>query len=319
MSGVRLTPDEVAVFEAARGRLEAIAYRLVGSAAEAEDLAQETFVRWQGADRAQIRVPEAWLTRVLTNLSLTHLTSARSRREVYVGQWLPEPLLDGDPMAGPAETAEQRESLSLAVLLLLERLTPQERIVYVLREAFDVPHAEIAEAIGISEAASQQTLRRARAHAAAGQRRVEVDQAAAREVVEQFLHAAASGRTEPLVSVLSDDAVCIGDGGGTIPARPTPVHGAEQIAIFLSRLFQPSPAKRALVGGSVEIYGWTANGSPAAVAVAVASEQVVSVMTFEVTGEGITAVLNQANPDKLDRVTRQWAATAHGDPLLRVW
>lgn len=317
MSSAPLTAAEVAAFEAARRRLEAIAYRLVGSAAEAEDLVQETFLRWQGADRTQIRVLEAWLTTVLTNLSLTHLTSARARREVYVGQWLPEPLLRGDPMAGPAETAEQRESLSLAVLLLLERLTPQERVVYVLREAFDVPHAEIAEAIGISEAASQQTLRRARTQAAAGQRRVEVDQVAAREVVDQFLHAAASGRTEPLVSALRGDAVCIGDGGGTVPARPTPVHGAEAVARFLTHLFQPSPAKRSLVGGPVDIYRWTANGSPAAVAVV--GDRVVGVMTFEVTVEGISAVLNQANPEKLERVTRQWATTTHGDPLVRAW
>src|SRR5690606_28753251 len=111
-------------FEASRPRLEAIAYRLLGSASEAEDAVQETFLRWDAADRDRIEVPEAWLTKVLTNLCLTQLTSARARREVYVGEWLPEPVLEGDPMLGPADTAEQRESVSLAVLTLMERLSP---------------------------------------------------------------------------------------------------------------------------------------------------------------------------------------------------
>src|SRR5690606_6102750 len=124
MSRKPLGGDELDLFEKSRGRLEAIAYRLLGSAAEAEDVVQETFLRWEAADRTGIRVPVAWLTRVLTNLCLTQLRSARARREVYTGEWLPEPVLDGDPMLGPAETAEQRDSVSMAMLLLMERLTP---------------------------------------------------------------------------------------------------------------------------------------------------------------------------------------------------
>jgi RNA polymerase sigma-70 factor (ECF subfamily) len=151
-----LTMDDVHRFEASRPRLEAIAYRLLGSAGEAEDAVQETFLRWQAADVDRIEVPEAWLTKVLTNLCLNQLTSARARRETYVGQWLPEPLLAGDPMLGPADTAEHRESVSYAVLALLERLSPGERAVYVLREAFDYPHREIAGILDITEASSQQ-------------------------------------------------------------------------------------------------------------------------------------------------------------------
>src|SRR3954471_16336322 len=145
-----LGPREVDLFEGSRARLEAIAYRLLGSAGGAEDAVQDTFLRWQAADRERIETPEAWLTKVLTNLCLNQLTSARARRETYVGQWLPEPLLDGDRMLGPADTAEQRESVSYAVLALLERLSPGERAVYVLREAFDYAHREIAEILEIS-------------------------------------------------------------------------------------------------------------------------------------------------------------------------
>src|SRR3954462_11792140 len=140
-----LGPREVDLFEGSRARLEAIAYRLLGSASDAEDAVQDTFLRWQAADIGRIEVPEAWLTKVLTNLCLNQLTSARARCETYVGQWLPEPLLAGDPMLGPADTAEQRESVSYAVLALMERLSPHERAVYVLRETFDHPHREIAD------------------------------------------------------------------------------------------------------------------------------------------------------------------------------
>src|SRR5918998_2708725 len=185
-----LTSDDVDRFELSRPRLEAIAYRMLGSASEAEDAVQETFLRWQAADRDGIEVPEAWLTRVLTNLCLNQLASARARRETYVGQWLPEPLLAGDPMLGPAETAEQRESVSYAVLTLMERLTPNERSVYVLREAFDYPHREIAEMLDITEAASQQIFHRAKKHVAYGKARREIDRAAAKRIVEEFLTAA---------------------------------------------------------------------------------------------------------------------------------
>ncbi|MGW2939265.1 sigma-70 family RNA polymerase sigma factor, partial [Streptomyces sp. NPDC001156] len=157
-----LTVNDVDRFEASRPRLEAIAYRVLGSASEAEDAVQETFLRWQAADVDRIEVPEAWLTKVLTNLCLNQLTSARARRETYVGQWLPEPLLAGDPMLGPADTAEQRDSVSYAVLTLMERLSPNERAVYMLREAFDYPHREIAEILDITEAASQQIFHRAK-------------------------------------------------------------------------------------------------------------------------------------------------------------
>jgi RNA polymerase sigma factor (sigma-70 family) len=308
-----LIASDVDRFEAARPRLEAIAYRLLGSASEAEDAAQETFLRWQAADIERIEVPEAWLTKVLTNFCLNQLTSARARRETYVGQWLPEPLLAGDPMLGPADTAEQRESVSYAVLVLLERLTPSERAVYVLREAFDYPHREIAELLDITEAASQQIFHRAKKHVAEGKARTEIDEAAARRIVEEFLAAATSGRTEPLLRLLTQDAVSVGDGGGKIPARAKAFEGALAVAKFLRGLFQPSAAKWALIGGAPEIYATPPNGDPAFGAVW--HGRVVGITCLEVTAEGVAAVRNQVNPDKLVRATEQWAAADHGEPL----
>src|SRR4051794_7817044 len=311
-----LTASDVDRFEASRPRLEAIAYRLLGSAGEAEDVVQETFLRWHAADVDRIEVPEAWLTKVLTNLCLNQLTSARARRETYVGQWLPEPLLGGDPMLGPADTAEQRESVSYAVLSLMERLSPNERAVYVLREAFDYPHREIAEMLDITEAASQQILHRAKQHVAYGGARSDVDPAAARRIVEEFLAAATSGRTDELVRLLTKDVIAVGDGGGKVPARTKAFEGTVAVATFVRGLVRPAEAKRALVGGPPEIYAWAANGEPAVVAVV--DGRVVAVMCLEVTAEGITACRTQANPDKLERATEQWAAVEHGAPLLRL-
>ncbi|MFD7921757.1 RNA polymerase sigma factor SigJ [Streptomyces sp. NPDC059740] len=316
-----LSVSDVDRFEAARPRLEAIAYRMLGSASEAEDAVQETYLRWQAADTARIEVPEAWLTKALTNLCLNQLTSARARRETYVGQWLPEPLLAGDPMLGPAETAEQRESVSYAVLVLLERLSPNERAVYVLREAFAYSHREIAQILDVSEAASQQLLHRAKKHvaqgrarAASGGERQGIDEAAARRVVEEFLAAATSGETEPLIRLLTSDAIAVGDGGGKMPAGANAFRGALTVAKFLRGLFKPAQSKRDLIGGSPDLYATTANGEPAVLAVV--GERVFAIVCLERTQEGILAVRSQVNPDKLERATERWAAGGFGDPVL---
>jgi RNA polymerase sigma-70 factor (ECF subfamily) len=311
---VPFSGGDVDRFERSRPRLEAIAYRLLGSADEAQDLVQETFLRWQAADVDRVEVPEAWLTKVLTNLCLNHLSSARARRETYVGRWLPEPLLAGDPMLGPADTVEQREAVSYAVLTLMERLAPNERAVYVLREAFDYPHREIAEVLDITEAASQQLFHRARKNVAQPKARLDIDKAAAQRIVEEFLAAATSGQTDELVRLLTKDAIAIGDGGGKVPARTKAFEGAVAVAKFVWGMFTPAGAKRAIVGGSPEIYAWAANGDPAAVAVV--DGRVVAIMCLEVTAEGITACRTQANPDKLQRATDQWAAADPGEPLL---
>lgn len=309
-----MAADDVDWFQRFRPRLEAIAYRLLGSAHEAEDVVQETFLRWHAADVGRIEVPEAWLTKVLTNLCLNQLTSARARRESYPGQWLPEPLIAGDPMLGPADTVEQRESVSFAVLTVLERLTPHERVAYVLREAFGYSHREIGDILGITEAAGQQIFHRAKKHVGKGSARNEIDDVAARRVVEEFLTAATSGRIDQLVRLLTDDAISVGDGGGKVPARSTVLRGAAQVAFFVRALFKPTEAKRDIVGGPPEIYAWTANGDPAAVAVVQGA--VVAIMCLEVTAGGIAAFRTQANPDKLTRATRQWASVDRGENLL---
>ncbi|MDV9187446.1 sigma-70 family RNA polymerase sigma factor, partial [Streptomyces sp. SR27] len=272
--------DAIERFEAGRGRLASLAYRLLGSAADAEDAVQDTFLRWQAADRARIEVPEAWLTKVLTRLCVDRLRSAYARHERAAGSWLPEPLLDGDPMLGPAATFEQRESVSLAVLTLMERLSPVERAAYALREAFSYPHAEIAGILDITESASQQHVHRARTRIAAERRRgEEVDPATARRVVEEFLAAAASGRTERLVALLTSDVTAVSDGAG-LARRLLRYTTPERVASHVRAGFRPTPAKRRLAGGSPAFHLARVNGSPAVLAVA--GDRVVGTVVFEV-------------------------------------
>ncbi|MCK2215770.1 RNA polymerase sigma-70 factor [Actinomadura sp. ATCC 31491] len=313
-----LSTHEADLFESLRGRLEAIAYRLLGSAGDAEDAVQDTYLRWHAADRQRIETPEAWLTKVLTNICLNRLTSARARRETYVGQWLPEPVLDGDRMLGPADTAEQRESVSMAMLTLMERLSPKERVVYVLREAFGYAHREIAEILDVTEANCQQIHRRAKQHLADARPRAEIEAAAARKIVEEFLAAALSGDTGPLIRLLADDAVSLADGGGKVVARRTPVVGAEGIAQYLRGMFRPSDSKRGLVGGNPAFYAVVVNGEPAVLVEA--AGQVVGVLCLEPAPGGLASLHIQVNPDKLQRVARQWAAAgSRPDPIPTAW
>ncbi|MFC4336518.1 RNA polymerase sigma-70 factor [Salininema proteolyticum] len=306
--------DTLEDFDAARPRLLAIAYRMLGSASEAEDAVQETYLRWAGADREAVRVPVAWLTKVLTNVCLSSLTSARARREEYFGEWLPEPVFEGDPMLGPQETAEQRESVSFAVLTLLEKLTPQERAVFVLKESFSHSHNEIAEILDISTANSQQVFSRAKRHLADAKRTAEIDRAAAEQIIEEFLRAAASGDTDALVGMLTEDAVTIGDGGGVIHAARKPVVGAARVAKLVKGLFNPSARQLEMVGGKPDMYFSTANGGPALV-VAV-GERLVGVLSLAFEDGRISAIYNAVNPAKLGAFEREWGAGEHGEPLF---
>jgi RNA polymerase sigma-70 factor (ECF subfamily) len=184
----------------------------------------------------------------------------------------------------------------------------------VLREAFHYSHREIAAILDLTDAASQQIFHRAKKRVASGEARPHIDPADARRIVEEFLAAATSGQTDELVRLLTKDAISVGDGGGKVPARTKPFEGAVAVAKFVLGLFRPTGAQRAIVGGSPEIYASTANGEPAIVAVV--QGRVVAIMCLEVTPDGITACRTQANPDKLERATAQWAAADHGDPLL---
>ncbi|MFB7410502.1 sigma-70 family RNA polymerase sigma factor [Streptomyces sp. NPDC056202] len=313
--------DSIAVerFEAGRGRLASLAYRLLGSAADAEDAVQDTFLRWQAADRERVDVPEAWLTKVLTNLCLDRLRSAHARHERTAGAWLPEPLLEGDPMLGPADTFEQRESVSLAVLTLLERLSPVERAVYVLREAFSYGHTEIAGILDITESASQQHLHRARTRVTAERRRdgVRADPASARRVVEEFLAAAVSGRTERLVALLTDDVTAVSDGAG-LARRLLRVTTRERVASFVRAGFRSTPAKRRLAGGTPALHIATVNGAPAVLAVV--EGRVVGAVAFAVADGRVTSLHGVATADRLTRLDEAWRRQDDPEPaVIEAW
>lgn len=303
-------------FEANRDRLASLAYRLLGSAADAEDAVQDAFLRWQAADRSHIEVPEAWLTKVVTNLSLDRLRSAKARHERAVGDWLPEPLLDGDPMLGPAETVEQRESVTLAVLLLMERLSPIERAVYVLREAFSHSHAEVAEILDITESASQQHAHRARRRVAAERHVSAIDRTSARRVVEAFLDAAASGRTDRLLALLTDDATAVTDGAG-LAEKLVRFSVPERVATMVRAGFKSTPAKRKLIGGSPAFHAAVVNGSPAVLAVL--DDRVLGVVILELREDKIAAVRSMAAPTRLGRLNKEWGRGEHDEPLIGSW
>ncbi|MGW1995275.1 sigma-70 family RNA polymerase sigma factor [Embleya sp. NPDC001921] len=304
-------------FEASRTRLASLAYRLLGSAADAEDAVQDAFLRWQAADRQVIQVPEAWLTKVVTNLCLDRLGSAQARRERTAGAWLPEPLLDGDPMLGPADTFEQRESVSLAVLTLMERLTPVERAVYVLREAFSYSHAETAGILDITESASQQHLHRARTRVTAARRRgSEVDPASARRIVEAFLAAASSGRTERLVALLTDDVTAISDGAG-LTAKLLRYDTPQRVAAVARGGFRPSEGKRRLAGGAPAIHYALVNGTPAILTVV--GDRVVGSVTFDIADGKIATVRGIAAPARLARLTQAWQRHGPDAPPIAQW
>ncbi len=304
-------------FEAGRARLASLAYRLLGSAADAEDIVQDAYLRWHAADRERIEVPEAWLTKVVTNLCLDRLRSAPVRRERSAGAWMPEPLLDGDPMLGPADTFEQRESVSLAVLTLMERLSPAERAVYVLREVFSYPHSEIAGILDISESASQQHVHRARRRVAAARRSGgEVDPASARKVLEAFLAAASSGRTERLVALLTDDATAVSDGAGLSKALwryETP----ERVATMMRTAFRPTPAKRRLVGGSPTFHIGQLNGWPAVLVVL--DNRIVGAGAFEISDGKVAGLHGFAAPERLVRLTGMWRQHEPDAPAVGRW
>lgn len=273
-----------------------IAYRMLGSAAEAEDIVQDAYLRWASADRGDIEHPGAWLAKVVTNLCLNQLTSARVRRERYVGPWLPEPVLTGDGTLGPLESAEQRDSVSMALLVLLEQLTPVERAVYVLREAFAYGHREISGLLDLSEANCRQLYRRAASRVAAGraaaEQRFEADPERWRGLVETFLTAARSGDLARLEGLLTADVRCVSDGGGVVSAARRPVVGRDKVARFAIGVLEKYAADLPVTVAEV-------NGSPAVLF----GETAVLVVELE-NGlvSGMSAVIN---PEKLGFLRRQ--------------
>ena len=296
------TADRVVdLFEAERRRLFGLAYRLLGSATEAEDAVQDAYVRWHGADHVAIENPPAWLTKVLTNLCLTRLTSARARREVYVGPWLPEPVLTGvDDALGPLETAEQRDSVSFALLTLMERLTPAERAVFVLREAFGYSFREIGEVLDHTEANCRQLFRRAKQRLEDARPRYEVSPEEGHRIVGRFLAAASSGDLAQLERLLLDDVVSWADGGGKVTAARRPIVGREKVARYVASPFRDERVYELYVsqlGGELSFQTMSVNGDPAFVAFA--GGRPAAVFVLELTADGVAGLRTVVNPDKL--------------------
>jgi RNA polymerase sigma-70 factor (ECF subfamily) len=234
------------VFVAHRGLLFTVSYEMLGSATDAEDVVQDTWLRWDaiGEDaRAAVRDPRAFLVRMVTRKALDRLRSNARRREEYVGEWLPEPLLTAPDVA---EDVELAESVSIAMLTVLETLTPTERAVFVLREVFDTPYGEIAEVVGKSPAAVRQIGHRAREHVAARRPRMEVARGEQQEVVERFLAAVTQGDLQGLLDVLAPDVVLVADGGGVVQAVVNPVLGAKKVANLLRPFNRLAPEARIL-------------------------------------------------------------------------
>ena len=209
-----------------RRLLFTVAYEMLGSAADAEDVLQESWLKWDGVDRSEVRDPRAYLVRIVTRTALDRLRTVARRREEYVGPWLPEPLLTSPDVA---EDLELADSLSTAMLLVLETLTPTERAVFLLRDVFDLGYDELADAVGKTEAAVRQIAHRARAHVAARRPRKAASQAETRAALEAFKRALETGDLQPLVDILAPDVVALGDGGGIKQALPRPVMGADKV------------------------------------------------------------------------------------------
>jgi len=285
------------VFEDYRGLMFAVAYRMLGTIADAEDAVQDAWLRWSAASRADVADPRAYLARIITNTALNRLRAVRARREAYVGPWLPEPLLTE---AGPdaAERAELAESVSVAMLVVLESLTPDERAVFVLHEVFGFGHAEIAAVLGRSAPAVRQLAHRAREHVQARRPRFDVDWDQQREVTARFLAAAAGGDIEDLMTVLAPDVTLLTDGGGKTRAALRPITGASKVARFLVAI-----AGRPYMGidvSDINLEPAEINGMPGTLITA--GGRAVAALTLAVAAGRVTGIQLLANPDKLTAV-----------------
>ncbi|QFG23070.1 RNA polymerase sigma-70 factor [Actinomadura sp. WMMB 499] len=271
-----------------RRLLFATAYRMLGSVSDAEDVLQDAWLAWNSADRGKVRNPRAYLVRTVTNLSLNRLTSARAKRETYVGPWLPEPLLTSPDAAAGTELAD---TVSTAMLVVLETLAPVERAVFVLREVFGYAHAEIAEAIDRPEPAVRQIARRARAHVHARRPRFDTDEARRKEITARFISACAGGDLNAVMELLAPDVTAWSDGGGKVTAARRPLHGADHVARwFLGVLAKPQSAGITLVPATV-------NGETGVLFTL--GDLRVGALTFGIADGRMRDLRFQFNPDKL--------------------
>ena len=296
--------DSARVFDEHRALLNSVAYRILGSVTDAEDTVQEAWLRWSGVNPSDVIDSRAFLVRVTTRLAIDRLRRAKARRESYVGPWLPEPVLTGRDVA---EDVALAESVSMAMLVVLETLSPLERAVFVLREAFGMPYAEIGEVIGRKEEAVRQLARRARDHVQERRSRFDADQSEQRRVTERFLQATSTGDLEALMAVLSPEVTLVADGGGRALAPRRPVHGAEKVARFLLAVATEERMARFLrsvgsepVAADLRVHVARINGGPGVVVAS--GDKPITALVLEVADGVIQTIHLVANPEKLASV-----------------
>lgn len=277
-------------FSQHRALLFSIAYRMLGSATDAEDIVQETFIRWQQAADQEIHSPRAFLVTILSRLCIQHLESARVRREEYVGRWLPEPVFTGE-RSDPSWASQIQESLSMAFLLLLEQLTPAERAAFLLHEVFDYEYAHIAGILDKNETHCRQLVRRARQHVTSGRPRFSVSPKEHKRLLDEFLAATSSGNMQNLIALLSDDVVLHSDGGGKQRAALNPIYGRDHVSRFLL-----GAGKKTQAGVTARIEA--VNGQ-STIAYSPPSGNIGCIISIQVSGGLIENIYVVTNPDKL--------------------
>jgi RNA polymerase sigma-70 factor (ECF subfamily) len=279
------------IFQQLRPELFGLAYRMLATAADAEDVVHEAYIRWRAQPRYDVRSPRDYLITVVTRLCLDALGSARAMRETYLGPWLPEPLLVDE--LGPAAASELSDSLSLAFMVVLEELSALERAAFLLHDVFGYDYGELSAALAREQAACRQLVARARKHVAARGRRFEADRDRAHELTKQFLAACAGGDLQALLTVLADDVVVWTDGGGKAKAAPKPVVGAPKAARFLIAVARGTPE-------GTEVIEANLNGQPGLLALY--RGNAVSAVVLDIAEGRVSGVMVMANPDKLSAV-----------------
>lgn len=289
--------DPTLAFDSHRRRLQGIAYRMLGSVAEAEEVVQDAWLRWHEADKAALGSAEAWLVTVVTRLSIDRLRAAKVQREHYIGAWMPEPTLTGGPDT-PEQLLERADNISVAFLAVLERLAPEARAAFLLREVFDADYDEVARTLGKSEAACRQLVHRAKAQVQEARPRFQVPRETHQRLLRAFADAAARGSLQDLKALMAQDVELIGDGGGKVQSFSKVLRGSQRLAQLYFALWRR-------MGAAVRMELVEINGEPGLLRFL--DGQLESAQTFEIEGERIVRIRAQRNPDKLARIAQLYS------------
>ncbi|MET3913623.1 RNA polymerase sigma-70 factor (TIGR02957 family) [Variovorax sp. OAS795] len=290
--------DATLAFDSHRRRLQGIAYRMLGSVAEAEEVVQDAWLRWHEADKASLGSAEAWLVTVVTRLSIDRLRAAKVQREHYIGAWMPEPTLT-EPPDTPEESLERADNISVAFLAVLERLAPEARAAFLMREVFDADYDEVALTLGKSEAACRQLVHRAKAQLQEARPRYPVPRETHQRLLRAFADAAARGSLQDLKALMAEEAELIGDGGGKVQTFSKVLRGSQRLAQLYFSLWRR-------MGAAVRMELAEINGEPGLLRFV--DGELESAQTFEIEGERIVRIRVQRNPDKLARIARHFSS-----------